>query len=283
MKPKTIPSAVYYAILIVICLASVAAFFIPLVAGLLIYYDVNGLGTACAKAFIERTGADMSQLSSTTPLSDYYLSLYRLLGLSLFTFCPLTAYGFILLLAYILELFGVEMRWQDDWPMLGLTIATLAAIALAVVYWWGICQPGATSTSIMDSAKVPMHWGYRLMFYIFPLLSIIIQGIAIGIGISLADNFGMEDMPIVYPLFSLVGVAIGGGLIALMYFVFVKILIFVISIAGGVFLILLFLSCLSPSQRYYTDPDNPYKTRKYHEDVFGEAYIDESDEESWKD
>ena len=167
--------------------------------------------------------------------------------------------------------------------MLALVIATLTAIALAVVYWWGICQPGATYISIMDSAKRPMHWGYRFMFYIFPLLSILIQGIAIGIGIALTDKFGMEDMPIVYSLFSLVGVAIGGGLIALMYFAFVKILIFLISIAGGVFLILLFFSCLSPSQRYYTDPDNAYKTRKYHEDCLGGVYIDENDEESWKD
>lgn len=285
MIRKQIPAKVFTVIIFILGLISIVAFFAPLIIGLLVYYDFSGIGLQCAQFFIEKVGFDPSETltfaGGARTLEQYYISLYKLIGLGIFTFVPLSAYGLVFAIQSICSLFGAYLNEEEDWSAIATIVAALLAIAMAVVYWWAICQKiGVYNSTIMSSAGMPMHWGYRFMFYIFPILAILIQMIAIFIGASLAEKLGLEDIPILYPLFSLLGVAIGGGLISLLFFAFVKILIFIASIAGFLIIVSAIVGVFSPSQAYYTDSTGT--TRKYHETFFKDAYIDENDADSWK-
>ncbi|HAS56344.1 MAG TPA: hypothetical protein DD377_04060 [Firmicutes bacterium] len=285
MIKKSIPSSVFAIIMFVLSGLSIIAFFSPLVIGLLVYYNVADIGQSCATFFVEKIGFDPSSAlpskGITEALERYYVSLYQLIGLAIFTFVPLSVYGLIFAIGSICSLFGIDLDEGEGWSAIATILSALFAIALAIVYWWAICQKiGYGDATIMSYSGKPMHWGYRFMFYIFPLLSIAIQFVAIFIGAMIAEHLGMEDIPLLFPLFSLLGVAIGGGLVGLMFFAFVKILIFIASIAGFLIIVGAIISVFSPSQAYYTDSTGT--SRKYHETFFKDAYIDENDADSWK-
>ena len=286
MTRKSIPPKVYFGITVFFCVVSILIFMSPLVLGLLVYYDAYGIGTEAAKYFVQKIGYDptynIEYSGGADTIENYYYSLRTLIGMGLLTFTPLSLYGLVIGVCWILGMFGICFNEDSDAAFIGMILAALLAIAMAVVYWWRICQPVvAYSSTVMSAAGKPMHWGYRWLFYLFPVITISIQAIAILLGSSLAEKLGLEDILIVYPIFSLFGVAIGGGLIALMYFALVKIIIFLASILGFLIIFFAIISIFSPSQAYYTDGIG--KTRKYHETFFKDAYIDEKDAESGKE
>lgn len=183
---------------------STIAFFSPLIIGLLVYYDYNGIGLQCAKFFVEKVGFDPSETlkfsGGARTLDQYYVSLYKLIGLGIFTFVPLTGYGLVFAIQSICALFRIFLSDEENWSFIAIVVAGILAIAIAIIYWWAICQNvGVYGVTIMSSAGKPMHWGYRLMFYIFPILAILIQGTAIFIGMFLAEKLGFEDIPTLLP------------------------------------------------------------------------------------
>lgn len=282
MEKKEIPEKVYSIIFLILSIIAIAVFFAPLVLGLLLYFNAFDLGKNAAEYMLAHFGLEEKELAKYVGNEAYVFSLYRLIGLSILTFVPFSAYGLVLAVGSILDLYGIGFSEGGDLAFLGIVVAALTAIGMAIAYWVLICQgaPGY-SYSILTMAKTPMNFGYKLLFYIFPIISILIVGLALLIGFSLTDHFGLGDVPLFYPVITLFGVAIGGGLIALLYFAFVKILIFLLSIVAPIFLIILFLSCLYPSARSFTDGHG--KKRKYHETVLGRTYVDDEDASSWGD
>lgn len=261
----------------VLTLVSIVVFLSPLVLGLIVYFNFNDIGITCANFFVTKVGYDVTGVYS---LETYYISLSQIIGASLLTFTPLSAYALVFAIAMIFDIFGISPNDEDTIPFIALILAALTAIAISIVYWWMITRPLSVNSTIMSTAGSPMHWGYRWLFYLFPLIAIAIEAIAIFVGAFIMEKLELEEIQFLYPAVTLFGAAIGIGLIALLYFTFVKIIIFIASIAGSLLLIGLFFSALSPSKRYYTDGKGV--GRAYHEDFLGDAYIDKDDIDSWK-
>ncbi len=282
MSKKEIPAKVYSIILLIISIIAIVIFFAPLVLGLLLYFNAFDLGKNAAEYMIGHFGLEEKELAKYVGDEAYVMSLYRLIGLSILTFVPFSAYGLVIAVGSIFYFYGIGLSEGGDLAFLGIVVAALTAVGMAIAYWVLICQeaPGY-SYSILTMAKAPMNFGYKLLFYIFPIISILIEGLALLIGFSLTDHIGFDDVPLAYPLITLFGVALGGGLIALLYFAFVKILIFLVSIIAPMFLIFVLLSSLYPSERSFTDGHG--KSRKYHETVLGRTYVDDEDAKSWED
>lgn len=283
---KSMAPNVFFILSSILCLISILAFISPLVLGLLVYYDVNGIGTEAAKYFVQKIGYDptynLQFEGATRDIDMYYSCLRILIGMGILTFTPISLYGIVIAICFILSFFGIEFREANDAVGLGVILGGLLAVAMAIVYWWRICQPVvAYSSTVMSAAGTPMHWGYRWMFYLFPLITFAIQAIATGLGTTILDKIGLDDILMFYPIASLFGVTIGGGLLALMCFAVAAILIVALPILGALAVIAVFLGLFAPSQAYYTDKTGA--TRKYHETFMGDAYIDENDAESWKD
>lgn len=277
-----VPQKVYGAIFFIVSFLAIAVFFTPLVLGLLVYFNAFDLGTQSATYLIGKFGLDESSTLFYSTKANYVYSLYRIIGLSILTFVPFSAYGLVIAVGSVLDFYGISFDDGESLAFLAMVVATITAIGMAIAYWVLIRQrvPGSYY-SILTMAREPMNFGYKLLFKIFPIVSILIEGLAIMIGIWLVEVIGFDDIPIAYPFITLIGVALGGGLIALLYFAFVKILVFLASIAGSVFLIILVLSLFAPQERYYTDEYG--KSRKYHETALHDVYFDEEDAKSWED
>lgn len=270
---------IYIIISSILTLASIVVFLSPLVLGLIVYFNFNDIGITCANFFVTKVGYDPTGARS---LEVYYTSLSQIIGASLLTFTPLSAYALVFAVAMIFDFFGISPNDEETISFIALILAALTAIAISIVYWWMITRPlpGSYTSTIMSTAGSPMHWGYRWLFYLFPLIAIAIEAIAIFVGAFIMEKLELEEIQFLYPAVTLFGAAIGIGLIALLYFTFVKIIIFIASIAGSLLLIGLFFSALSPSKRYYTDGKGV--GRAYHEDFLGDAYINKDDLDSWK-
>lgn len=80
------------------------------------------------------------------------------------------------------------------------------------------------------------------------MITMIILGIVIFISLCLAKLFDIENVPMMYPLLTLIGIAFGGGLLSLLYFDIVTILVFVVSIVGLLIITSLIVPAFYPKQ-----------------------------------